>query len=83
MDNTVSEETILHALRRVPEDRWNAVLQFLETLENLAPIRTSRGLLQSDPVGLWADRDDLGDSREFARRLRQEAEKRDRPADAS
>jgi hypothetical protein len=82
MDNTVSEETILHALRRVPEDRWNAVLQFLETLENPAPIRTSSDLLQSDLIGLWADRDDLGDSREFARRLRQEAERRDRPADA-
>jgi hypothetical protein len=71
MDITASEETILHALQRVPEARWNAVLQFLESLEDSAPIRTSLDLIQSDMIVLWADRDDLGDSREFARRLRQ------------
>jgi hypothetical protein len=83
MDITISEEMILHALRRVPKAHWDAVLQFLETLENSAPIRTSLDLLHSDMIGLWADRDDLGDSREFTRRLRQEAETRDRPAHAS
>jgi hypothetical protein len=33
-------------------------------------------LLHSGLVGLWADRTDLGDSREFARRLREQAQMR-------
>ena len=33
-------------------------------------------LLQSELVGIWADRADIGDSREFARRLREEAQTR-------
>jgi hypothetical protein len=33
-------------------------------------------LLQSGLVGLWAERNDMGDSREFARRLRQQAQTR-------
>jgi hypothetical protein len=33
-------------------------------------------LLNSALVGIWADRSDIGDSREFARRLRKQAETR-------
>jgi hypothetical protein len=33
-------------------------------------------LLQSGLVGIWAQRSDIGDSREFARRLRQQAQAR-------
>jgi len=33
-------------------------------------------LLQSDLVGIWANREDIGDSREFARRLRDQAQRR-------
>lgn len=33
-------------------------------------------LLQSGLVGMWAERDDIGDSREFARRLREQAQER-------
>ena len=33
-------------------------------------------LLGSGLVGMWADRTDLGDSREFARRLREQAQTR-------
>lgn len=35
-------------------------------------------LLHSGLVGMWADRTDLGDSREFARRLREQAQLRRR-----
>jgi hypothetical protein len=35
-------------------------------------------ILSSGLVGMWADRTDIGDSREFARRLRQEGETRRR-----
>ena len=37
---------------------------------------TARELLQSGLVGLWADRDDIDDSLSFARRLREQAERR-------
>lgn len=47
------------------------------------PANSKRTLLASDLlhsglVGLWAGRGDLGDSREFARRLREQAERRGR-----
>ncbi len=35
-------------------------------------------LLQSGLVGIWAGRADMGDSREFARRLREQAQTRER-----
>ncbi|HEY7423653.1 MAG TPA: hypothetical protein VH682_05355 [Gemmataceae bacterium] len=35
-------------------------------------------LLHSGLVGMWADRMDIGDSREFARRLREQAQNRRR-----
>ena len=40
------------------------------------PIRTAEDLLNSSLVGSWANRDDIRDSREFARQLRQQAEAR-------
>jgi hypothetical protein len=39
---------------------------------------TARQLLESGLVGLWADRDDIGDSAEFARTLREKAQRRKR-----
>ncbi len=40
-------------------------------------------LLASDFIGMWADREDIGDTLEFARRLRREAETRDWSDDPS
>ncbi len=37
---------------------------------------TARDLLNSGLVGLWKDRDDIGDTLEFARKLRRQAETR-------
>jgi hypothetical protein len=37
---------------------------------------TARELLQSGLVGMWRDRDDIGDSIEFARKLREAAQRR-------
>lgn len=77
MAANLSEQAVLDALRRVPVERWDEVLHFLEALSNAGPaVGMGADLLQSGLVGLWADRDDLGDSREFARRLRQQAETR-------
>lgn len=38
-----------------------------------ARLQTLGDILDSDLFGLWADRDDIGDSVEFARQLREEA----------
>lgn len=45
-------------------------------VSGMTPTTTAAELLQSDLVGLWADRTDLGDSQEFARRLREKAQTR-------
>jgi hypothetical protein len=80
----VSEQMILDALRQAPVERWGAVLSFIENLKSgEPPVYTAGDLLQSGLVGLWADRDDIGDSIEFARRLRREAETRQGTADAA
>lgn len=39
-------------------------------------IVTAADMLQSDLFGIWADRKDIGDSLEFARALRRQAERR-------
>jgi hypothetical protein len=84
MANDISEQAILDALHQVPQERWNLVLTFIESLragEESASAgkrrMTGADLLNSDLVGLWADRTDIGDSREFARRLREKAQTRD------
>jgi hypothetical protein len=80
----VSEQTILDALHQVSAQRWDEVLSFLENLKNDAsPIRTGAEMAKSELVGMWADRDDIGDSREFVRRLQREIETRQRPTDAA
>jgi hypothetical protein len=42
------------------------------------PMMTAAELLNSGLVGIWADRTDIGDTREFARRLRDQAQSRSR-----
>lgn len=79
----VDEQTILDALRHVPRNRWSDVQAYLRSLGAVesssravkCPM-TAADLLQSGLVGLWADRTDMGDSREFARRLREQAQTR-------
>jgi hypothetical protein len=78
----VTERQIVEALRSVPAARWPEVMAFLDSLRGEEmpsdPILTARDLAQSPLVGIWADRTDLGESREFARRLREKAEHRGR-----
>lgn len=86
MSATVTEQTILDALHGIPDDRWGDVLAFIESLrpddeiarevERRPP--TAADLLASGLVGIWSDRTDIGDSREFARRLRAQAQTRSR-----
>lgn len=84
----VSEQQIVEALHKVPRERWDMVLAWVSALERQPgegddrPIRTAADVLQSGLVGIWADRTDIGDSREFARKLRYEAEHRRERHDA-
>jgi len=39
---------------------------------------TAHGLLESEIVGLWQDRTDIGDSPDYARQLREQAQRRER-----
>ena len=86
MSMNVNEQTILDALHQVSPDRWGDVLAFIESLvpveepalETEKSPMTASDLIASGLVGLWSDRSDIGDSREFARRLREEAQTRSR-----
>ena len=86
----VTREQILEELRDLEPGRWPEVLDFIGHLKQRSTLGqeqphsrelTARDLLQSDLVGLWADREDISDSLSFARRLRRQAEHRRRDAD--
>jgi hypothetical protein len=51
----------------------------IETTSKSATI-TAAALLKSGLVGMWADRTDIGDSRDYARKLREQAQTRRRDA---
>ena len=85
---SVQEQIILQELHRVPPQHWGQVLTFIRSLQprgqdstsEKQTLLTAADLLQSGLVGMWADRTDISDSREFARRLREEAQTRRRDA---
>jgi hypothetical protein len=80
---TIDEKTILEELRQIPEDRWGEALMFIRSLQlgrepcaAARPVLSGADLAGSDLIGVWADRTDIVDSREFARQLRHRAENR-------
>ena len=84
----VTKEQILEELAELQPERWPEVLDFIGYLRTISErvvshqqALTARDLLQSGLVGLWADREDIDDSLSFARRLRKEAERRQRSGD--
>lgn len=81
---TVNEQEIVNALHQVPIERWPEVLQVLEAFKQrperssgLRPILKGTDLIDSDLIGIWTDRTDITDSREFARQLRERASHRE------
>ena len=48
------------------------VVALSSTVPKLGKTGTIGDLLRSEAVGMWADRDDIGDSVEYAHRLREE-----------
>jgi hypothetical protein len=82
-----TEAQILEALHKLDPALWGEVLDFLGFLMQRTPLKlpqahtqplTAADLLQSELIGLWADRADIDDSVSFARQLRQQAEHRSR-----
>lgn len=86
----VTQRQILEELRSLEPAHWGQVLDFIGYLKHRRILErqdvgrremTARDLLESDLVGIWADREDIDDSLAFARRLRRQAEQRRRSAD--
>jgi hypothetical protein len=86
MSNPVTENEIIESLHSVPEDRWDQVLEYLESLRRApprqAPVKTGSDLAGSKLIGIWKDRTDIADNRTYARQLRKQAEHREH-ADAA
>ena len=89
----VTERQIVNELQSLEPEKWIEVLDFIgylkqrksatrKTRPHLQDL-TARDLLRSGLVGIWADREDLGDGAEFARSLRRQAEHRRESADAA
>lgn len=86
VSSRVTSEEILSAVQQVPVERWGELLRAIESLQSpegpleaaKLPIRTGTDLAGSDLIGIWGNRTDLGDSRQFAQGLRRQAEQRDR-----
>jgi len=88
----VTQRQVLEELRGLEPGRWLEVLDFIEYLKHRAipepePVHsqemTARDLIQSDLVGMWADRTDIHDSLSFARQLRRQAERRRETTDGA
>jgi hypothetical protein len=82
---TVTELAIIEELHSVPQSRWNDILAFIRTLRDGVDQQnqskkqmTAADLSNSDLVGMWAGRTDIGNSRDFARQLREKAQTRSR-----
>ena len=80
----IDEKQILEALRHVPPERRQEVLEYLHSLQAVEEqsveaerIRTAADLANSPLVGLWADRADLGNRHLFAAQLREQAQHRE------
>ena len=85
---SVTEKQVLEQLSDLEPSRWPEVLDFIGYLKQRdrrtraksdGRELTARDLLESGVVGLWADRDDIGNSLEYAHQLRREAEHRRLP----
>jgi hypothetical protein len=82
--SNITPDQILDAIQLVPVERWDEVLRAIANLQEspvsaappTSPVKTGTDLRDSDLIGIWADRIEVGNSREFARDLRRQAEQR-------
>lgn len=81
MDDTIIEYVVkedgrieLEGLPVHRGDRIQVTIQAQTARKDRKPISE---ILKMDAIGMWADREDIGDSEAYARRLRKQAETRD------
>ncbi len=77
----VSSDGVLHLHLPIGQTEADKEVQVTVEAAVSAPPAKQRtlsayNLLHSGLVGMWAERSDIGDSREFARRLREQAQTR-------
>jgi hypothetical protein len=85
----VTERQIICELQDLEPEKWSEVLDFIGYFKHCKAAAgkvqpysqdlTAQDLLQSGSVGLWANRDDIGDGLEFTCSLRRKAEHRWEP----
>ncbi len=66
-------------LTRLPRRKGQSVEMIVlidDVKSSTRPSLTAKQLRQSDLVGLWKDRDDIGESSDYARQLREQAQRR-------
>jgi len=84
LNNVITEQDILGELHSLLYNKWGEIIQFINFLKYQSKSQinhnsetlTAHNLLESELVGLWADRSDIKDSLSYARQLRQQAEER-------
>ena len=74
------EKLLRQADRLSTNDQLLLASRLIERVRKTAKPMRAKDLLNSGLVGMWANRQDIGDSVAFARKLREQAQTRRRPA---
>ena len=85
----ITIKTIVHELEQMPEELLVEIFEFIRSTKNKnlqlsnntllqqKKVLTASELLHSNLIGLWENRDDITDNLEYARQLREKAQRRD------
>ncbi len=74
----VLEKLLKQADRLTPNEQLLLASRLIEKVRQSNKPMTGKDLLNSGVVGMWAKRDDIKDSVEYARKLRMQAQNRKR-----
>ena len=89
---SINQQEILDALQGLDPSYWSEVRDFIlflkqrfmeEPVSSRARPWTGQDLCELADLGLWADRDDIGDSLSYARELRRRSGRRFEGRDAA
>jgi hypothetical protein len=72
------EKLLKQADRLTPNEQLLLATRLIEKVRQAAKPMTGKDLLNSDLVGMWAKRTDIGNSLTYARNLREQAQSRRR-----
>lgn len=70
------EKLLKQADRLTPDEQLLLASKLIERVRQINKPLAGKDLLKSKLVGMWANRKDIGDSVEFARKLRNQAQSR-------